>query len=427
MRVWLITVGEPLPSDEENVRLLRTGIFAGFLTSSGHTVVWWTSDFDHSRKKHRFGCDMAVELNERCKIRLIHGPGYKKNISFRRVLNHVVVARKFRRLAPSEPKPDIILSSLPTLELSSAALEYARGRGVPVVLDVRDLWPGVILNSFPRGLKWLAGILLRGSARKTHRVLRDCTAIAGVSESYLNWGLNYAGRERSAHDSVFHLSYQKEDVSEEKKAAALRTLVARGVDPAKTICWFIGGFGRTYNLATVIDAAGRLESVGRTDLQFVLSGDGERGAEWRARASGLKNAVFTGWIDPPMIAALMGVADIGLAAYAEGAPQGLPNKLFEYMCAGLPILSSLKGEAEAFLSRHNCGLSYSSSDTEDFIRKLDILLTDRSRRDLMGSNGKRLFDEIFSADATYSRMTAYLEDLVRQNAVHRYGISENAR
>jgi hypothetical protein len=53
MRLWLVTVGEPLPSDGPNERLLRTGIFSRFLAEQGHQVVWWTAEFDHVRKCHR--------------------------------------------------------------------------------------------------------------------------------------------------------------------------------------------------------------------------------------------------------------------------------------------------------------------------------------------------------------------------------------
>ncbi|GAI08595.1 unnamed protein product, partial [marine sediment metagenome] len=50
MRIWLITIGEPLPSDNNNDRLYRTGILAKLLIQRGHEVVWWTSTFDHVRK-----------------------------------------------------------------------------------------------------------------------------------------------------------------------------------------------------------------------------------------------------------------------------------------------------------------------------------------------------------------------------------------
>ena len=71
--------------------------------------------------------------------------------------------------------------------------------------------------------------------------------------------------------------------------------------------------------------------------------------KWSKLAIGLQNVVFTGWVNKHELKYLSDIADIGLMAYSKGAPQGLPNKIFEYMSSGIPILSSLQGETEDFL------------------------------------------------------------------------------
>ena len=54
MRIWLVIAYEPLPKVHGNVRLLRYGMLANNLSAQGHRVTWWTSNFDHVRKRHRF-------------------------------------------------------------------------------------------------------------------------------------------------------------------------------------------------------------------------------------------------------------------------------------------------------------------------------------------------------------------------------------
>ena len=127
MRIWLITVGEPIPSDGKGDRLLRTGILAELLSSQGHQVPWWTSTFDHARKRHRANKDTTVAVTDRYDIRMIHATDYRRNIGVRRWWNHRQTARRFGRLAVAEPRPDVILCSLPTVELCQAAVtvEYA--------------------------------------------------------------------------------------------------------------------------------------------------------------------------------------------------------------------------------------------------------------------------------------------------------------
>ena len=81
MRIWLITIGEPLQISDPNDRLQRTGILAKSLVKRGHQVIWWTSTFDHVRKKHRFYKDTNYKLSDNFEIKLLHAIQYKKNIS----------------------------------------------------------------------------------------------------------------------------------------------------------------------------------------------------------------------------------------------------------------------------------------------------------------------------------------------------------
>src|SRR6266404_1607534 len=141
MRVWLVTAAEPLPIDEGSQRLFRTGIFAKYLINSGHEVLRWASSFNHTAKKQRVEKDTLVEVQPGYSIWLLHANPYEKNISFARWRNHRGIARKFRQLARRERKPDIVFCSLPTLELAEEAAIYGRENRVPVVIDVRDMWP----------------------------------------------------------------------------------------------------------------------------------------------------------------------------------------------------------------------------------------------------------------------------------------------
>ena len=413
MRIWLITIGEPLPIDGANERLYRTGILANLLVSREHEVVWWTSTFDHTRKKQRFNIDTSIDINNCFKIKLLYSVTYTKNVSISRIINHYMIARKFLRLARLESQPDIILCSFPTIELSLAAMRYGKERNVPVVIDVRDLWPDVIIDLFPKKIRWLVKAALFVFFKNTRNIFKECASIIGVSNGYLQWALSYAGRKRNVNDAVFPLCYKKPIVTDNQLKDAKFALKNIGIDSSKIICWFVGTFGKTYNLSIVINAARQLNKQGINNIQFVLSGDGENYSKWFKQAEGLSNVVFTGWVDFSQIAYLMSITDIGLAAYAEGAPQGLPNKIYEYLCAGVPVLSSLQGETEALLSRNRCGLTYNAGDTEDFLEKLFILINDNNLRKNMSTNSESLFRSCYSTDKVYARMVNFLESLAQ--------------
>src|SRR6267378_560857 len=170
MRVWLVTAGEPLPTDPGNQRPMRTALLADYLLDRGHTVLRWASSFDHGTKTQRVTKDASLAVRAGYTIRLLHAPEYTKNVSLARIRNHQQLAAKFRQLAPGEPTPDIIVCSLPTLELADEVVAYAVHRHVPIVVDVRDMWPDVIAFRSPRRLRPLVRQLLRSMERTADRV-----------------------------------------------------------------------------------------------------------------------------------------------------------------------------------------------------------------------------------------------------------------
>lgn len=414
MRVWLVTIGEPVPlEDGARDRLHRTGTFAHLLAEAGHEVVWWTSTFNHFRKEHLFAEDQTFQVNERLEIRLLHGCGYRRNVSLARFRDHYQIGKKFLRLAAQETPPDVIVSALPTIELSLASVRYGAQRGIPVVVDIRDLWPDIFVDTFPAPLRWAARLGLDPLFRQTRAALQGCTSIVGVSPGYLQWGLQFARRGPRDTDAVFPLGYRRPIFDPQADQAAVASLRQQGVDPTKAICWFVGMFGRTYDLQTVLGAAQECQRRQLDHIQFVLSGQGDSYQDLVQQASGLSNLVFTGWINTPQIAWLMQAAQVGLMAYAPGAPQGYPNKLFEYMSAGIPIVSSLQGETAALLRDEDCGLSYRPGDAAGLTAALVSLVQDEARRREMGRNSQRLFQDRFRGDKIYADLIAHLERLVR--------------
>ena len=207
MRIWLTTVGEPLPSDPGNERLLRTGILAELLVRQGWEVVWWTSTFNHQQKKQRCTSDATARLGDRYVIRMLFSPGYRKNVSVARIRSHRVCADNFTKAAVNERPPDVILCSYPTLELSLACVKYGRKNCVPVVLDIRDLWPDLLLNVAPRWGRSLARAALAPMFREARAACRGAKAICGVTSPMVDFGLRHANRRRTPLDRDFSFGY----------------------------------------------------------------------------------------------------------------------------------------------------------------------------------------------------------------------------
>ncbi len=305
-------------------------------------------------------------------------------------------------------RPDLILCSFPTIELSLAAVRFAREHGIPIVLDVRDLWPDIFLQPAPALLRGPVRLLLRPYFWATRRALSGADALIAVSAGYLEWGLARAARAAGPRDQVFPLAYSLPDQPPAVRAAGLEMLRKFGVKSGGIVCLFAGTLGRTYDLEPVLECAAGLARDPQARFHFLICGDGERAPAWRQRAAGLPNVSFSGWLEQDEMRAALAVADIGLAAYARAAPQGLPNKVIEYLAAGLAVVSSLTGETEQLLSRESCGTTYQAGSAASLNDALCALKANDVRQRL-AHNARRTFETHFQAETVYRQLAEYLE------------------
>ncbi len=412
MNVWLMTVGEPLPIDPDGDRLHRTGMVAERLLAEGHSVVWWTSAFDHNRKRVRCDADACVQVGERYRIRMLYARPYRRHVSIRRILNHRGVAAAFRRHVAEEPRPDVILCSLPLIELADAAGRYGRAHGVPVIVDARDMWPDIFAELAPPCLRGLARAALFPMFRAARRACRNAAALTGITPPFVEWALAKAGRARSDADRDFPLAYDGRGTA----AAATESVRERwrprlAGNGAFTACFF-GTFGRQFDIETVLGAARRL-SGGPRRFQFVLCGNGDRLPQYRDLAAGCGNVLLPGWVGAEDIAYLMSRASVGLAPY-RSSPSfvvSIPNKAIEYLCGGLPVLSSLSGELERVLSEGGCGLTYPNGGEVELADTLVRLYDDPALVRTMGERGRTLFEQRFEARRVYGDMVRHIETI----------------
>ncbi|HEU4427740.1 MAG TPA: glycosyltransferase family 4 protein, partial [Myxococcota bacterium] len=347
-------------------------------------------------------------------LQFLHGQLYRRNISLARQVNHWQIAEDFRRLSWSEPEPDVILCSLPTLELCDEAVAYGRARGVPVLLDVRDLWPDEMLARVPKALRPLGRLALAPLYRKARRALRGATGDVAISRTYMRWAEELRGRAAGPDDLVAPIGYPTPPAVSDSPPGIMERMREKGVDPGRKIVWFCGTFVGSIDLGTAIEAARLVQ--GESDFQLVLTGDGERRAEWEAQARGLGNVVFTGWCDKPDLAWLSRHAWVGLAAYKPGALMSLPNKLFEYMSAGLPIVSSLGAEAAELIAQRELGRSFEAGNAAALASVLRDLVASPDATAGYAANARAVFANEFTAERLYARLAEHLEAHARAAA-----------
>ena len=422
MKFWIIEISDFLPNLDGANRLYRAGMLAEALVKRGHKVLWWTSTFNHQLRKQRFIGSATVDISGDYRLRLLYGPGYGRSMSISRIRHNRVTARAFAyeiENIPEAERPDLIYACLPTLEVSEKAVSYGAHCGIPVVVDIRDQWPGIYLSIFPKVVHPMLRLLLKSEFNRAHRILSGASSITGVSESNLKWGLRIAQKDASPHDRWFPLGFPL-DTNKNKaveKDGIEKIKAEYGIGNDSLVITFVGSFSPTCNFNTVMDVARALSRSGEKRVKFIMVGNGAQDTFLKTVAKELNNVVLAGWCEKPKVDKILAMSSVGLAPYTSRAPQTLPNKPFEYMAAGLPILSSLEGECRELIESESVGLHYSSNNPRDFMEKISWFLSHPGETKEMGRKARRLLEEKFNTEMIYFEMAKYLQSVVQNKGI----------
>lgn len=403
MHIWLLQIGEALPLSE-NIRKLRTAILSEKLINKGHSVLWWTSAFDHFKKDWMFHKDTEIEIENGLKIKALKGIGYKKNISISRFIDHRVIAWKFKRLAPIMQKPNIIVASMPSYDMAYNACCFARSNNIPLLVDIRDQWPDIFIHNVPLKVQKLIKFFLAYEFYMIKKVMQNADGLLSMMNDLLEWGLQYTERQKTWKDRVFYLGYQRNISKEDSK----RILELFDNGKYEFVVAFIGTFASYHNPSILLDCAKRLK-----DICFVLAGDGELFSEIKHKASELHNVKLAGWLNQDEITTLVKYSHIGICPSNQVA-KFFPNKAFAYLSAGLPVISAFQGDLKEIIEKHQIGLYYPPNDVDALVNCIKKLYYDKMLYKKMSENAGRVFEEMFDADKIYEEYAKHIEEMANE-------------
>lgn len=351
MNVWIANPFDSLPL--EGHRPQRYWLMARAFAQAGCTVRLWTSDFSHATKRKR---QLVSENRETFRVELLPTLPYTANVCLARVRSHNQLAKTFvsraREFISRGERPDLIIASTPPLGLCASAVKIAKSCNACFVCDIQDAWPETFLRLLPNGFKWSGHAIFAPMFATARNVYREADLVTGVCQRYAE----LSGR------NDFHLAY----LGIEGTAITPRT-------PAGKISRlaYVGNLGAGYDLATVLDTIAK-----RQELSLDIAGFGPREGELRRRCQRLGIAarvLFHGFLNETELQSLLAQCDAGIIPMRDDSWVGLPNKLLDYLKAGLPVLSSLHGECEALLARTGFGRAYALHSADSFLAALDAL------------------------------------------------------
>jgi hypothetical protein len=353
--VWILSPSEPLPGTSE--RELRSAKLGKFLIGKKIKVIWFTSTFNHQKKK--FEIKKSQIKNKNFQVINLLSFGYKKNFSIMRLIDHILVGISFFIVGVFLKKPSVIISSFPPIETSFSALLLSKVKGAKHYLDYRDAWPETFYRSPQINKRLILSKLLIIYVKFTDFLLKFTNLIT-ISSGFAK----YLKKKTGQDIPYFNLSEKKKT----RKRIKFVKLYSHIVNSDNINFVFLGNYSQQkFNFNTIVEASEKIYKL-NSKIKFYFYGD-IKNLDTKFRKKKYKNIYFLGWLDKASINKLISVSHVGIAPYNDlwDFNLSIPNKIAEYLSGDLPIISSLKGETAKFIKLNRCGLNY-QDNSEDFFR-----------------------------------------------------------
>jgi glycosyltransferase involved in cell wall biosynthesis len=273
---------------------------------------------------------------------------------------------------------DLVFASSTPLTVVMPALLARRLRGTPFVYEMRDPWP-----ELPRAMGGVPGGVLAGMELLADAACRGAASVVALSE-----GMAATAVARGASRDRVHVVPNGCDLDLfGPQVAPWRPDCAA---PWEALAVYAGAHGPANGLGLLIEAASILAARGEKRVRLLLVGDGAQKPALRAEAlaRGLPNLDFLDPLPKPRLAGLLAGSQIGiqcLAPIAAFQEWTSPNKLMDYLAAGLPVVSNLEGRAARILAEGPCGITVPARDPAAMADALTTLAQNPSRRVAFGS------------------------------------------
>ncbi|PIP80041.1 MAG: glycosyltransferase WbuB [Gammaproteobacteria bacterium CG22_combo_CG10-13_8_21_14_all_40_8] len=277
-------------------------------------------------------------------------------------------------------------------------------RRKPFVFEVRDLWPelpkamGVIKNPIVLGLmsflEWTAYksadrliALSPGIKQGILRIIKDESRVILIPN-----GCDI-------------------DFFDKKSAAPWRPA---SINDSDFLAIFTGTHGLANGLGALIKVAEILQKHQRYDIKILLVGQGKEKAQLQQLATnkGLENIVFHDPVSKHQLTGLTKSANLGLQilanvpAFYYGTS---PNKFFDYLSSGLPVLCNYPGWIADLITNVKCGVAVDADDPEAFVLAIENLADNSEQLKPMSLAAKELAVSQFNREILAEQFVLWLE------------------
>jgi glycosyltransferase involved in cell wall biosynthesis len=300
-------------------------------------------------------------------------------------------------------KADVVIASSGpiTVGLPGLVAKYLRRR--KLVFEVRDLWPDGAIELGLLNNKWLQKL--------AYWFEKKCYKAADLIVT-LSPGMQHEIIEKHHHKNVISVT----NSANIELFATIQDFPAEITSFKKRkYALYTGNIGMVNNVEWMFEAAKILGHLGRNDIQIVWIGDGQLKQKLakRKEIEGVDNLIFMDLMPKNKLVPIVQNALVCLAPLKDTKVLNTssPNKFFESLAAGVPVIQTTNGWMKDFVEEHEVGFTVDPNNAEALAEKLVALVDNPEQLVKMGLKAANIAKKEFDKTILAEKMLCAIENI----------------
>lgn len=365
------------------------------LIKNGHKVTMLTSS-------SKFSEDIKIVEIDGIEVVYIK-EDYDQNMSVsRRLKAFLKFMYKSSVVGMKQKDIDLVIATSTPLTIGIPALILKWFKKKPFVFEVRDLWPEVPIQMGAIKNSWTIKM-----TRLLEKVIyKNASRVIALSPGMQAGVVKYIPKEKT---SMIPNMAKMDEFWPRGKNDQLMERLGLKKDSFKIV--HFGSLGLANGAQTIVESAKLLNN--REDIEFLFVGGGstEKDLIEEVEKSNLKNVKFLGKFPMTDVSEIVNFSDVSMISFLD-IPilyTNSPNKLFDSLSAGKPIIVNSAGWTKDIAEKYHCGFYVNPNRPEELAQKVLYLKDNPELVKEMGQNARKLAETVYDKSILCKKFVEVIE------------------
>src|SRR5690606_9787421 len=290
--------------------------------------------------------------------------------------------------AQKQKNIDLVIATSTPLTVGITALYMKWFKKVSYVFEVRDLWPEVPIQMGA----FKSPLIVKPTRWFEKTIYKNAEHVIALSPGMQEGVIKYIPREKTS--MIPNMAKMDEFWPREKNVELEQKL---GLKPNSFKVVHFGSLGLANGAETIIESAKLLKDDNSVEFLFVGGGSTEKNLVEKCEKHQLTNVKFLGRFPMKDTSEIVNLSDVSLVSFKD-LPilyTNSPNKLFDSLSAGKPIIVNSAGWTKDMVEEHYCGYYVNPNAPKELVDKLLFLKDNSEIVKQMGQNSRTLAETLY--------------------------------